>query len=581
MNTKSRVNVGLVKKPNAHNRHRKVLMVLLEANCQRYSWFQEVLNLVQHNHWDKLYRWSESVTTDVYDTAEEYFSANQIAALVKKYPRTPEEFGFTESPESVAIRKFFAAEKQCELTNKRFRTLRGRTSSYRRAIEYMKTWIHRTLGELDIQEVYDQCSFSSGAAIGVHGNATNLFRKIYAKDWTVSRMARDHALRALRNNPQIFDSFSESKGSIMCYDRKRTEQLLLDKCKITRFNKVSFVPKTAKTHRSIAVEPLLNSYLQKGIDTVMRRKLLEQGYDLSDQGRNSHLAKIGSIHGKLATVDLSSASDTVASDMVRFLLPSDWIDLLDRARSCSYELKGKIYPYHKYASMGNGFCFPLETLIFAAAVRASIWTSKSAITTNSVYGDDIIVPVDAFKDLSKLLKYLGFTLNREKTFNTGPFRESCGADWYEGQDVRPVYLDYLLSDDVRLMIFHNATLRSEITKRFFEPVRTLLREWVPFRRRMLRLETRLPKKDYTDFSEVMFSNGAFSVDMDTFMGGRWTYYDRATQIWRWREVHSTPQIDEIYRCFERDRAQYLSFLRGSPSGNLSLRRKVKLTYIVK
>lgn len=579
MKTKSRVNVGSVTLKTACLRHRKVLMTVLKANCQQYKWFPEVLSHLTHHRWDKLYHWSDCASEDSYSTAAEHFAANQISALIRKYPRHYKEYGLSQDPRSVAVEKFLAAERLCRVTNKRFRTLRGRSSSYRRYLDYMKDWIEKVLGPLDIDSINSKCGFSSGACVGVHGNATNLFRKMYAESWTVSPMARDPALRAIASQPQLLHSFMESRNGVICYDTAKAYEHMASKCKDTRFNKVSFVPKTAKTHRSIAVEPLLNSFLQKGIDSYMRERLRMYGYDLSNQAKNSFLAKVGSTYGELATVDLSSASDTVSAELVRYLLPIEWVDFLDRARSTSYLLDGKTYRYEKYASMGNGFCFPLETLIFAACVQASLRFCPRANKTNSVYGDDIIIASSAYPLLRRILRYCGFRTNDSKTFPKGPFRESCGADWYLGQDVRPVYMDYHLSDDIRLMIFHNATYRSKIVEDFFIEVRELLLSWVPHHRRMLRPRERVRYVPLSsDYEVQVLYNGAFSVDMDTFMCGKWTRWLKDRQIWSWREVHSTPFIDEIYACPQVERAQYLSFLRGSPSGKLTLRRKVKLSY---
>ena len=41
------------------------------------------------------------------------------------------------------------------------------------------------------------------------------------------------------------------------------------------------------------------------------------------------------------------------------------------------------------------------------------------------------------------LRYFGFTPNEKKTFCEGPFRESCGGDFFEGQPVRAYFLKKL------------------------------------------------------------------------------------------------------------------------------------------
>jgi hypothetical protein len=55
-----------------------------------------------------------------------------------------------------------------------------------------------------------------------------------------------------------------------------------------------------------------------------------------------------------------------------------------------------------------------------------------------VYGDDIIVPVGFAEPVVRSLQSFGFAVNRTKSFWTGRFRESCGKEYYSGQDVSPI-----------------------------------------------------------------------------------------------------------------------------------------------
>jgi hypothetical protein len=86
--------------------------------------------------------------------------------------------------------------------------------------------------------------------------------------------------------------------------------------------------------------------------------------------------------------------------------------------------------------MGNGYTFSLETLIFAAACRA-VGSRQYA-----VYGDDIVIETELAARLIKLLSFLGFITNKEKSFidPANPFRESCGCDYINGVLVTPWYM---------------------------------------------------------------------------------------------------------------------------------------------
>lgn len=542
--------------------------------------------MVQDRNWEKLYLWTEQTGNTVVSSAAEHFAVAQIVGLIKKAPFDWETLGLSQSPRDQAKETFMAAEQSCREVNRRLRSRRLGAYSFR--IDYMRRWIRHVLGDKpNLGAIYDLADISSGASIGVHGNATNLYRKLYAESWSVTPCAIPYVRGFFKRNLHLGLDLYESKGPYACVDHEHLAEELNKRVRQVPYNQLSFVPKTVKTHRVIAVEPLLNSILQSGVDGLMRRKLRRWGYDLRDQGKNQHLAKLGSIDGSYATMDLKSASDSVTIELARLVLPEEWFDLLNRLRSACYKLDGEVHRYEKFCSMGNGFCFPLETLIFAAAARAVMHERTSGVTTHSVYGDDIIVPTDCFDELADLLLYLGFQTNLEKSFNTGPFRESCGADWYQGQDVRPVYLDYPLSSDVALRVFHNATLRGTRATWWFTNIRPLLRKQVHpdyrFLRPFDRRKAEKVQKEFVSYDEKFVTianlNGAFDVDLDLFMGSRWAQWDRGEYRWKWTEALYT-SLNDHSDDPRFAKAQYLAFLRGSPEGKLALRRKTRMSVIL-
>jgi hypothetical protein len=143
--------------------------------------------------------------------------------------------------------------------------------------------------------------------------------------------------------------------------------------------------------------------------------------------------------GTLAMFDLLSASDSVIKQLVHHLLPIDWTLLLFDLRSPTTLVDGVSHENEMISSMGNAFTFELESLIFWALARATAyWTSTRG--TLSVYGDDIIVPTGMVEPFVEVLSYSGFILNPDKSFSSGPFRESCGKHWFHGMDVTPFYV---------------------------------------------------------------------------------------------------------------------------------------------
>lgn len=199
------------------------------------------------------------------------------------------------------------------------------------------------------------------------------------------------------------------------------------------------VPKNYKTDRGICKEPDLNVVAQGHFGRVIQRALVERvGIDIRDQTRNQRLAREASVSGDIATLDLSAASDSISLELVYELLPLEWASALASARSDTCRLpSGEVVRLQKFSSMGNGFTFPLETLIFWALCTASMDNGTAV-----VYGDDIIVPTRDADGVIAVLEDCGFRINKEKSC-VSPiilFRESCGCDYFGGFDIRPHFV---------------------------------------------------------------------------------------------------------------------------------------------
>jgi len=199
------------------------------------------------------------------------------------------------------------------------------------------------------------------------------------------------------------------------------------------------VPKNADIDRCACKEPDINMFVQKGIGTFFRRSLRSHGIDLNDQSLNRHLAYEGSVTKELVTLDLSSASDSVSTELVFQLLPITWYTLLDAVRSQVTIIDGVEHRNHMFSSMGNGFTFELESLLFYVLSRATAFFTKTSGKI-SVYGDDIICPIGMSDALVTVLSYFGFSVNLEKSCLEGAYRESCGGHYHNGLDITPFYI---------------------------------------------------------------------------------------------------------------------------------------------
>jgi hypothetical protein len=123
--------------------------------------------------------------------------------------------------------------------------------------------------------------------------------------------------------------------------------------------------------------------------------------------------------------------------------PHLW-DLVFASRSFRAEVpEHGVIPLQKFASMGSALTFPFEAMIFT--ILASLGMKEQGdirrisprrlVGRISVYGDDIIVPTHTVDAVVDWLEHFGAKVNQSKSFWNGKFRESCGVEYYDGNDV--------------------------------------------------------------------------------------------------------------------------------------------------
>ena len=369
---------------------------------------------------------------------DDFIYARQVQALLSKQDFL--DLGIDK--ESAAFATFMSAEDLCRNTNERFRSgLSGVSSDAHSVLYGASRKIATVLGDVPTYQDL-KFSFGPGATTNVKRARSNPMVKLEAH-LSCSYEFVSHAKEFLMEFPGWMEAQSDKQKQIRLYPSH---------------GKLQFVPKSSKTMRSIGVEPTLNGFGQQGIGKYIRKRLQRAGVDLTDQTRNQKLACKGSIDGSLATVDMSSASDTIAYGLVLHLLPIDWFEFMDRFRTGSVTYKGKVIKLHKFSSMGNSYTFELESLIFFSLAYATCTHLGLSPKDVSVYGDDVIIPVSAMPLFREVLTVCGFIMNTDKSFADGPFRESCGADYLGGIDIRPFYLKDRISCRV-LFNMHNWFIR--------------------------------------------------------------------------------------------------------------------------
>lgn len=301
--------------------------------------------------------------------------------------------------------------------------------------------IHRVLGPLEMEEWFSLCAHGPNASYRVRKDSAYADNKAVALDGTLPAI-------------QLFKQYLGWNTNLAAY----LEPKLLDNSlsfELVAGNRLSFVPKKWNSLRTMSVEPTLNQFLQQGLGGVITRRLKSfLGIDLSNQDCvHKDLVKVITKHDlPIATIDWSQASDRIWLGLCQRLLPSDWFAAICDTRSpiAEYNYKelvnGKLVDRMESleltmaGTMGNGFCFPLQTLLFTCVLRA-LARECGLPQFVTVFGDDCICDSSLKDEIVWFATEIGWLMNESKSFFSGPFRESCGCDAFAGRNCRPFRIE--------------------------------------------------------------------------------------------------------------------------------------------
>lgn len=221
--------------------------------------------------------------------------------------------------------------------------------------------------------------------------------------------------------------------------------LPLPTAKTNRTSRLTTVPKGIDERRIVCPEPAALMFLEQGLARCLdfRFTRLRTHVDLYHAELSKDLAKTGSITRKWATLDQSSASDSVRWEFVASLF--ERVPYLQRLLGLCRSTH-RVYPdghvakNDHFAPMGSALCFPIEVLVFSAIIEQAVH-EVGGRSHYRVYGDDIVVEERYVDRVMELLEYFGFLLNKEKSYwGDDPFREACGGHYMNGADVTPLRL---------------------------------------------------------------------------------------------------------------------------------------------
>ncbi len=325
---------------------------------------------------------------------------------------------------TAAIKKWLLAEVRNQRTNQRLLlddvTFNGNVTSSQ-IVKFARMVIRQTIGDSPSADLFGK--FSNGASTRVRRGPDAIARKFVGEAHVTPEAYEIFKTQVLATSPAWVQAMMN--GTF--------------KCVVQPGSMMFTVPKDSEIDRVACKEPEINMFLQRGAGVYLRSQLRKRGINLKDQTLNQRLAFEGSVSRKLATLDLSSASDLISVQLVYDLLPLDWFLYLDAIRVKRVLIDGEWHELSMFSSMGNGFTFELESLIFYA-LSCAINRAYGVRGRISVYGDDIVTPSAIAATYVRVFAWFGFKVNPKKSFWTGGFRESCGKHYYKGYDVTPFFL---------------------------------------------------------------------------------------------------------------------------------------------
>lgn len=320
--------------------------------------------------------------------------------------------------------------------------------------EFTNLWTLENMSLIDLD-------FTPGETFKSAQGKVSVKQKLMAEKWTVTYNLLDWAVLLVNKHSTLKRvAYAKLFNYILHPDMLRlknavaaghmtADDMFNDACKIFLFQVVngaraSSVPKNNKVRRFINIEPLFNVLFQRSIALIICKTLKQVGNNLED-GQHVHRELIRFL--RFSTLDLRNASDSNLFDAAEVLLGTACPELWSCIQAGRSYTTTFTYPNgdveevvnKKLSSMGNGFTFEVMTLILLSQSRVVDPESR-------VYGDDIIIQTKFAEQYIHQISLSGWSVNTDKTFIEGNFRESCGGFYHsELGDLVSYDIEYLVS----------------------------------------------------------------------------------------------------------------------------------------
>lgn len=384
---------------------------------------------------------------------------------------------------ATALSKFDESELQCLETNKRIVQRNFSCSHTNSVLTRASYLISDILGDFSAEEFVASCNWGPGATTKIKRRDSNHPIK-YEFETHITPTAYEFVKNWFFLAYPTWCKTHAKAGFELTYS-----------------SKLITVAKNSKTDRTIAIEPGINLWFQKGIGTMIKKRLLRSGIDLKEQRHNQSLSRIAAKFNHLATIDFSAASDTISKELVRDIFPKRWLSLLEAFRTSTCKEGTRTIILEKFSSMGNGFTFEVESLIFYTIAIACCERYGYSKDDVSVFGDDVILPSSVVSLYTEVCEDVGFKINKQKSYSTGYYRESCGSHYWGSRDIKPIFLKEPLSGKTEVLKFANNVRRFSHRLNYFGCDKRFLRCWL-FLRKILGHNCPVISEGYGDLALV-------------------------------------------------------------------------------
>lgn len=283
----------------------------------------------------------------------------------------------------------------------------------------------------------DSSYVGPGSNFNYDGPLDEVSKLTQADSWPVHPQARKHLWEVVRRDRRLrlvcLRKARESASGPLCVLSKTyLLKLGFDLMSVDNYrDKLVGIPKNAQKSRVIAVASIGDQVADSSVAFGIYQLLESIGCWIRREGEDAQEAHKKAISlPSNSTIDFSAASDSVLKLVVQWLFGDTPLgSALEDVSVRQVFIDEASVSIPMQSTMGRRVTFPLMTLMLAtlAQVISGTRTERSDGTTPQVFGDDVIIANEHAKLFIACCEAIGFKVNKDKTFISSEFRESCGA----------------------------------------------------------------------------------------------------------------------------------------------------------